>query len=550
MMYGARLRYWAWLFVAVVMLLISRTGNAAITDGKFGINQIFDVQYWWNGTTLNASNFIAPYDKNFQTVTVTTGQYFKFFPSTTNPGSYGLGLYNSNDTLARVVHDYGDITALGNGAIFYIGSGFFGNVISTAQGYTYGSSASFANMDTDVTSSDLTGYTWASTTPLAAGETAAPAGPPPPDWKTIRTSGTTVYITKITPLVANSPAGEQPGRAFDGSADSKYLHFDKKNSGITLTLSQGRVIQKMTLTTGNDSPGRDPTYYRLYGSNDGVTWTLIKEDNLSLSANRKTTTPEISLGNTVAYAHYHITFPQNKYGDCVGGDCNIVQIAEITFYYDSTDGKTSTDTSGGTVSGPIPPLCCGASAASFSANTTFTSKVNNFVSRPTGDAQVSIVQIGSYNSTTVQQSGTTNNASDIYVNGNNNITNTTQTSTTSYAVNYIELDVIGSNNTVNLTQNSQGGTKGITASVNDNNNILTISQENDGNHYAEINLAGSNKSVNLTQTGSAGHMAKINLSGGTTSLTATQQGSTQQYYSISHTCAQASCAAISVTQGQ
>jgi hypothetical protein len=141
------------------MLCFTMSVSAAITDGKFGINQIFDVQYWWNGTTLNASNFIAPYNMNFQTVTASSGQYFQFFPSTTNPGKYGLGLYNSNGTLAQVVHNHGDITALGNGAIFYIGSGFFGNVISTAQGYNYGASAQFTNMDTSVTAVIVNYYT-------------------------------------------------------------------------------------------------------------------------------------------------------------------------------------------------------------------------------------------------------------------------------------------------------------------------------------------------------------------------------------------------------
>ena len=163
--------------IFIALMLLCSNSFAAITDGKFGINQIFDVQYWWNGTTLNASSFIAPYNMNFQTVTASAGQYFQFFPSTTNPGKYGLGLYNSNGTLAQVVHNHGDITALGNGAIFYIGSGFFGNVISTAQGYNYGASAQFTNMDTSVSASDLSSYTFASTTPLAAGQTAAPAAP-------------------------------------------------------------------------------------------------------------------------------------------------------------------------------------------------------------------------------------------------------------------------------------------------------------------------------------------------------------------------------------
>lgn len=176
------------LFIA--MLLFSHLSvSAGITDGKFSKNQIFDVQYWWNGTTLNASNFIAPFNMNFQPVSVGTGQYFQFFPSTTNPGKYGLGLYNSNGTLAQVVHNFGDITALGNGAIFYIGSGFFGNVISTGAGYDYGASAQFTNMDTSVTAADITNYTWASTTPLSAGQTAAPTAP------VVTVTGTAVTYT-------------------------------------------------------------------------------------------------------------------------------------------------------------------------------------------------------------------------------------------------------------------------------------------------------------------------------------------------------------------
>lgn len=161
------------LAFAAGLLTTTSLTNAAITDGKFGTNQIFDVQYYWSGDTLNASNFIAPYDMNFQHPTVGTGQYFQFFDSTTNPGTYGLGLYNSDGTLAQVVHDTGTLQAIGPDALFYIGSGFFGTVITTGAGYAYGSSASFTNMDQSVTATDTSSYTWASTTPLAAGETAS-----------------------------------------------------------------------------------------------------------------------------------------------------------------------------------------------------------------------------------------------------------------------------------------------------------------------------------------------------------------------------------------
>jgi hypothetical protein len=136
------------LLVAIGMAMGLSVSHAAVTDGAFSINQIFDVQYNWSGTTLNASNFIAPYDSNFQTVTATAGQYFKFIDN--GDGTHGMGLYNSDNTLNRIIHSTGQITALGSGAIFYLGSGWLGNVISTAEGYNYGASASFTNMDTSV----------------------------------------------------------------------------------------------------------------------------------------------------------------------------------------------------------------------------------------------------------------------------------------------------------------------------------------------------------------------------------------------------------------
>jgi hypothetical protein len=187
-------------FILLFAVILTTNSYAAITDGKFSINQIFDVQYFWNGNTLNASNFIAPYDKNFQTVTATAGQYFEFFPSTTNPGKYGLRLMNSDGSFNKVIHDFGDITALSSDAIFYVGSGFFGNVITPSEGFSYGSSATFENMNRAVTQADLDGYTYASTEPLAAGQTAAsaPSSPPP--------APTPVYTSAITTQQSNRKA--------------------------------------------------------------------------------------------------------------------------------------------------------------------------------------------------------------------------------------------------------------------------------------------------------------------------------------------------------
>ena len=218
---------------------MATTANAALEDGHFSTNQIFDVQYSWSGTTLNASNFIAPYDMNFSHPTVNAGDYFAFFPSTTNPGTYGMGLYNSSGTLIQTVHDTGTLQAIGPDAIFYVGSGFFGTVITTSAGYAYGDSGTFNSMDTSVTGADASAYTWASTTPLAAGETASSSsgsGSGGSTGGTPAAGGLMTYIDGGTTTV-NFPA---PVSTID--ATGNFVRFGMNNFG---TLGSG----------GNTSPG-------------------------------------------------------------------------------------------------------------------------------------------------------------------------------------------------------------------------------------------------------------------------------------------------------
>lgn len=252
----------------------------------------------------------------------------------------------------------------------------------------------------------------------------------------------------------------------------------------------------------------------------------------------------------------------------VGNDDNTGQLFSMTSGMSDTSGVSWTGTlnpttqqvdtyaSGGSTiplsSGQTTTvtLCCGGSSAPFNSNAAFTSRVTSWMdAHPNGDNAVYITQIGNYNSATVLQSGR-KNYTDLNVAGNNNTSTISQTSNSSTQINYIETTIIGNNNSTSLEQTSTGGGKGIYATVMDGNNTIQVQQNDSGSHYAEINLSGGNKTVNLTQSGSAGHMANINLSGGATSITTTQSGSTQQYYSITHNCAQVSCAAITVTQGQ
>lgn len=381
----------------------------------------------------------------------------------------------------------------------------------------------------------------------------SPPPPPPPAPTTITGTTPTVYITNYYPTSNNSPAGETADKAFDGDPNTKYLNFDKNNAGVTVKLNSGRVVTGFKLTTANDFSGRDPTSYKLYGSNDGTNWTLVQTGNLSLSDTRLAVSSEITVTNTSAYVYYYIFFPTTKAGEGCGLDCNSMQIAEIIYIYDSNSTVTSTAT-GSTVSNPSS-LCCGGSAAAFNATSTNTAKIQAFINRTTADSKVNIEQIGTQNVVLVEQSGTRNNYVNYYGNGLSNDVSIKQTALNNTQTNYTDLRVVGNFNTVDIKQRTSNETnsfgKGAFVDISGNTNSLILDQKNSGSHYAEVTLSGGNKNVDITQQGSGNHMAKVNLSGLPTDLSLTQSGSTQNYYSITHNCTTAGgCAKITVTQGQ
>ena len=225
--------------------------HADISDGHFGTNQIFDVQYSWSGSTLNAYNFIAPYDMNFQHPSMSTGQYFAFFNSTTNPGTYGLGLYNANGTLATTLHNTGTLQAIGPDALFYIGSGFFGTVITTSEGFAYGQNGSFTNMDTSVTSSDTSSYTWASTVPLSAGQTAS-STPSAPSAPTIVSTSTAIVASSSNTVNSSLPVLTTAVTSYTSSVSGNIQNI-ARNVTTTVTTPMTTTSSSFTRTTDNYS---------------------------------------------------------------------------------------------------------------------------------------------------------------------------------------------------------------------------------------------------------------------------------------------------------
>ena len=541
----------------ITFCLSAHSQATGLVDLKFGQYQIADSQ--WNVSACMYTATCEIYSKNPGTayripwyngqLSWAAGDYVKFVTTGDATNPWNAIQYTSAGT-QKAVMGTGHIINMGTDYFFFVGNdNNTGQLFSMTQGFANTSGVTWTGTLNPTVSQVNTYATNGSTTPLAAGQTAAPAGPPPPVPTAIYTNSSNVYVTRAIPTSNNSPSNEGPANAFDNNPYTKYLNFDKQNAGVTIQLNAGRVVTSFKLTTANDAVERDPTSYKLYGSNDGSTWTLIQQGALSLSDNRFSVSSNIAVTNSTAYVYYFMIFPSIK--DNSG---NSVQIAEITYYYDANNTTTSTATSN-TIVDPTTAaantLCCGGSAAAFNSNPTNTAKIQAFVNRTTADSKVNIEQIGTQNEVTVSQSGTRNNYVNYYGNGLSNDIDIVQQGNASTQVNYTDLRVVGNFNTVNLQQTSTSGAKGIFADVSGNNNSLLVQQKDSGSHYAEITLSGGNKNVDVLQQGSASHMAKVNLSGTPTDLSLTQSGSTQNYYSITHNCTTAGgCAKITVTQGQ
>ncbi len=583
---GARYKYWAWLIVAIFLLAFSKLGHAALTDIKFGQSQIADSQ--WNVSACLNTTTCQIYSKQPGTMykipwtngqwSWQSGQYVQF--SLTGNASYPYEgkVYNSNGTLAGTIGT-GKIVNMGPDYFFFVGNdNNTGQLFSGSTGMNNTSGVSWTGtLNPTIQQADTYANASYSTVPLSAGQTAtstpnSSSGPPPPNWQVIRTNSNPVVISNIYPTSYNSPGGEGAANAFDGNPNTKYLNFDKKNAGVTVKLSQGRVVQKFTLTTANDFSGRDPTSYKLYGSNDGVNWTLIKQDSLSLSENRFWTSPEIPVNNTNAYVYYFILFPTTKSGDGCGLNCDSMQIAEVTYYYDLNDGVTSTDTgSGGT---PANPGQAGSVCSDcFSSNITAEQQAlldaararRNAISlgnhvRISADGSspnITVEQIGSYNTiqglggagtyATVNGFGNTvnikqgdtlsgRNLIEMGVQGNGNVVNINQArNTTTGAVDgaesgghIIRLSVTGNSATYNLRQGNDGGVNSghfLNFTISGGGGTHNVTQSNNGEKLAFVSINGSFNNETIVQSGTGNHFLDLTLTGNSNSANITQSGS-------------------------
>jgi hypothetical protein len=128
----------------------------------------------------------------------------------------------------------------------------------------------------------------------------------------------------IVPSSNNNPGSEGVANAIDNQP-TKYLNFDKLNTGFTVTPRVGlSVVQCLTLTSANDAPERDPASYILSGSYDGTNFTVISSNAVPTFTNRFTKVV-IRFDNNTPYLAYRLIFPDVANA----GAANSMQISEV-----------------------------------------------------------------------------------------------------------------------------------------------------------------------------------------------------------------------------
>jgi hypothetical protein len=135
----------------------------------------------------------------------------------------------------------------------------------------------------------------------------------------------------------DSPGAQEADSATDGTAATEYLNSDITNSGFTVFPYHTNVVRAVSLISAGDSPERDPASFALYGSQDGINFTLVASNAVPAFAGRSAI-QSFGFTNTNTYLAYQITFPtvQNP------ATASSMQIAEVELlpYGEITDSNT------------------------------------------------------------------------------------------------------------------------------------------------------------------------------------------------------------------
>lgn len=136
-----------------------------------------------------------------------------------------------------------------------------------------------------------------------------------PSIPTDATSNSTITVSKDN---NDGPGGNEGSlKLIDGDTLSKFLTGGySPEFWMQQELNFAKVIDRYTLTSGNDSPDRDPVDWIFSASNDGNSWTELGSYSDEVFTERNQTR-EFTVSNTTAYKYYRITITANNGSDAI-----------------------------------------------------------------------------------------------------------------------------------------------------------------------------------------------------------------------------------------
>ncbi|WP_253181983.1 ThuA domain-containing protein [Cellulosimicrobium cellulans] len=140
-----------------------------------------------------------------------------------------------------------------------------------------------------------------------------------------RIAGATPVAEKVAEATGTgrSPAAETPPMAVDGDPGTKWLTFARTGT-LTLRMEEPVALTQYSLTSANDSPGRDPKNWTIQGSNDGQTWVDV-DTRTDETFSQRFQPRTFEVGSTTEYGWYRLDVTANS------GDAE-VQLAEISIF--------------------------------------------------------------------------------------------------------------------------------------------------------------------------------------------------------------------------
>lgn len=552
---NARYKYWAWLIVAVFLMLLVKSSYAALTDIKFGQYQIADSQ--WNVSACLYTTTCQIYSKNPGTaykipwtsgqLNWSSGDYVKFELSNDASFPYLAKQYNSSGTVKATLGT-GKIVNMGPDYFFFVGNdNNTGQLFSGSSGMSGTGGVSWTGtLNPTTAQADTYANATYSTVPLSSGQTATvtpsssgtaqPAQNPRPVWPVINRAANQIQF---------------------GSGRTGGWWFNWWDCCGSIVGGYVSSINWWNVGTGSGYNNYLYSWMRWPGTDNGVSRTIWFRIGYDDSHHLKINGQTVAAGPCCQYSYGSYTA---KPGEIVklefwsenyaGGPYS----GEVAWDPDGDGVYTLLGSPDTALQGPTE----GGGSYWYSSDittdqTNIVTSARSRVNAVSGNQVWIEEKIGSSNSTvTIEQIGVNNKiqglgGGDAIIDGQNNNISVKQGE--GLGKNLTELGVYGANNTVTIWQarnittgladGSESGGHYAGLGINGDSNTVTIKQGNDGagnsGHVGLIYIKGNSNSMTLRQDGNNDKKAFVSVDGSNNTSSVYQFGTGNHYVDLALT---------------